>query len=325
MTEDVIVLDPGDEKAQKIAKAIASPMAGDILHSLADGEKTSSQITDLLGIPMSTAKYHIENLLDAGLLEVASRKWSVKGREVKVYRLVDRLVIVAPQSHRVRDLLLKYASLFVMVFSGSFILAEVLPRFVALLPGQAGESGIGWSATRQVAEESAGGGAPAVPVATGLNTAGGAGSGGGTETVTNAVSSLSTVSPSGDLTMKSLAGTGPAGGGGGAAGAGTIPGTIAPPTTAADAQGTFIPPTVSADSFSTLTPAPGAHESVTVQAISPAPVHTSVHQTAVAGMLPIEPALLFLIGGCLVIAVLIAYDLYRARSSRRYGELPIRG
>jgi len=39
MADNVLVLEPGDERAQKIAKAMASPMAGDILQLLADGQK----------------------------------------------------------------------------------------------------------------------------------------------------------------------------------------------------------------------------------------------------------------------------------------------
>ncbi len=317
MTEDVIVLDPGDEKAQKIAKAIASPMAGDILHSLADGEKTSSQITDLLGIPMSTAKYHIENLLDAGLLEVAARKWSVKGREIKVYRLVDRLVIVAPQSHRVRDLLLKYASLFVLVFSGSFILAQVLPRITGLT-GQATQSGIAWPAANQVAEKSAGTGAPAlpaVPTTTGLNAAEGVATGQGAGAASPAVTPVPTAAPTGGLPL-----TAPGGITDGAAGSGTVSGSIVPPTTATDIHSSIPPPTTAADMYGTVTPPTGAREAVTIHALTPAPLDPSVHHVAAAGILHPEPALLFLLGGCLVIAVLIAYDLYRAGIFNRYGK-----
>lgn len=83
-TRDVIVLEPGGEQAQKIAKAMGSQTAGDILQLLKTGPKTSTEVTDQLGIPMGTAKYHIENLLDAGLIEVTKTKYSVKGREVKV-------------------------------------------------------------------------------------------------------------------------------------------------------------------------------------------------------------------------------------------------
>lgn len=123
---DVIVLEPGGEQAQKIAKAMGSQTAGDILQLLKTGPKTSTEITDQLGIPMGTAKYHIENLLDAGLIEVTKTKYSVKGREVKVYGLKDQLLIVTPSVTNVRALLLKYASLFGVVTVATVLIGAAL-------------------------------------------------------------------------------------------------------------------------------------------------------------------------------------------------------
>lgn len=129
MAETVVVLEPGEERAQKIAKAMASQTAGDILRFIGEGQKTSTEISEHLSLPMNTAKYHIENLLDAGLISVAATKYSVKGREVKVYTLTNQLLIVAPKQLNVRSLLLKYASLFGIVAFASIILAVLSPFF----------------------------------------------------------------------------------------------------------------------------------------------------------------------------------------------------
>jgi len=127
MTEEIIVIEPGDERAQKIGKAIGSPMANEILQILAGGPKTASDLTDLLNIPMGTLKYHIDNLLEAGLIEIAETRYSVKGREVKVYALRDQLLIVAPKVTSVRSILLKYASLFAIVVLASMAMFAILP------------------------------------------------------------------------------------------------------------------------------------------------------------------------------------------------------
>jgi len=127
MAEDVVLLEPGDERAQKIAKAMGSQTASDILQLLSDGQKSLTDITEQLAIPMTTAKYHVENLLDAGLILVAETKYSVKGREVKLYSLTNQLLIVAPRQSNVRSLLLKYASLFGIVAFGSIIIAIMSP------------------------------------------------------------------------------------------------------------------------------------------------------------------------------------------------------
>ena len=129
MTEDVVVLEPGDEQAQKIAKAMSSQTAGDILSLLAVGTKSLTDITEQLAIPLTTAKYHTENLLDAGLIKIAETRYSIKGREVKMYALTDRLLIVAPRRTNVRDLLLKYSSLFAIVVAGTLAVFALVPLF----------------------------------------------------------------------------------------------------------------------------------------------------------------------------------------------------
>jgi DNA-binding transcriptional ArsR family regulator len=129
MSEEVIVLQPGDERAQKIAKAISSQTANDILHLLGDGSKSATDITEKLSLPMGTVKYHIENLLDAGLIEVSDTRYSVKGREIKIYQLRDQLLIVAPRVKNIRSLLLKYASLFVVVIFATLMIPVLMPLF----------------------------------------------------------------------------------------------------------------------------------------------------------------------------------------------------
>ena len=129
MADNVVLLEPGDERAQKIAKAMGSQTASDILQFLSDGQKSLTDITERLAIPMTTAKYHVENLLDAGLLSVAETKYSVKGREVKLYSLTNQLLIVAPRHSNVRSLLLKYASLFGIVAFGSVVIGIMSPLF----------------------------------------------------------------------------------------------------------------------------------------------------------------------------------------------------
>ena len=105
----------------------ASQTAGDILQILAEKPESLTDITERLALPMNTAKYHVENLLDAGLIAVADTKYSVKGREVKIYSLTNQLLIVAPRQSDVRSLLLKYASLFGIVALASLAVSSILP------------------------------------------------------------------------------------------------------------------------------------------------------------------------------------------------------
>lgn len=121
MTDDVVLLEPGDDRAKKIGKAMASQTANDILSLLKKGDLTLTEISDAMGQPMTTIKYHVENLLDAGLVEVKKVKYSEKGREVKVYGVCEQVVIVSAGNKDIRQILMKYASVF-----GFFIIATLL-------------------------------------------------------------------------------------------------------------------------------------------------------------------------------------------------------
>jgi DNA-binding transcriptional ArsR family regulator len=135
-TDGVIILEPGDEKAQKIAKAIASKTAGEILQLLKDGSRASTQIAEALSIPITTVQYHLENLVDAGIITIVERRWSQKGREVKVYGLRDQMLIVVPHGGDLKGILLRYASLFTVVMFAAIVLALLGPSFAPVIsPG----------------------------------------------------------------------------------------------------------------------------------------------------------------------------------------------
>lgn len=127
MPEGILILEPGDDRAKMIAKAMASKTANDILGILKNSEYTSSEIANTLSIPITTATYHIENLIKAEMIEVVRTRWSPKGREVKIYSVKDQLVIVAPGKTDIRSLILKYASLFGILIVATIILAALSP------------------------------------------------------------------------------------------------------------------------------------------------------------------------------------------------------
>jgi DNA-binding transcriptional ArsR family regulator len=136
MAEGVVILEPGDERAKKIAKAMASTTATSILNLLKEGKRTSTQVADELRLPITTVQYHLENLLEAGLTEVVERRWSVKGREVKVYGLRDQLLIVVPKRGDLKGLLLKYASLFTLLMFAGIMAAILSPMLgIGAVPG----------------------------------------------------------------------------------------------------------------------------------------------------------------------------------------------
>lgn len=55
MVENVVILQPGDERAQKIARAMASQTANAVIQAFGDGPMTSSEVARQMGIPITTA------------------------------------------------------------------------------------------------------------------------------------------------------------------------------------------------------------------------------------------------------------------------------
>lgn len=108
----VRVLSPDEEDARAVARAIASSTAGAILRCFQGEERNASEIASTLNQPIPTIMYHLDALLEAGLIEVSRITYSVKGREVKKYRQSGQVFIVAPYKADIRETLLKYASLF---------------------------------------------------------------------------------------------------------------------------------------------------------------------------------------------------------------------
>jgi PAS domain S-box-containing protein len=95
--EDAVFLEPGDEKTQNIIRAISHKTAGVVVQILsAEGPLSLADIADRLEISLNAAKYHIENLMKAGILEILRTRYSVKGKKVKIYTLKNQVFLVSP-------------------------------------------------------------------------------------------------------------------------------------------------------------------------------------------------------------------------------------
>ena len=148
-TEEVIFLEPGNEKAQNIVKAMSHQNAGDVVQLLSqDGPLRLSDISERMNISLNAAKYHIENLKNAGILEISDTRYSVKGKRIKIYRLKNQVFIVAPKMtsvSQVRTALMRYSTalmIFVSVFCVSSIAGSVPKEVIAVFQGSLGPQGV---------------------------------------------------------------------------------------------------------------------------------------------------------------------------------------
>jgi len=132
LMQEVVFLEPGQEKSQKFIKAISNKNACDVMQLLKDsGPLRLTDISERLGESLNATKYHIENLKDAGLIEISNTKYSVKGRKVKIYQMKNQIFIVAPsmsEKQQILSAVMKYGAFLgiYILIAGVFLIAAPL-------------------------------------------------------------------------------------------------------------------------------------------------------------------------------------------------------
>ncbi|MCL7475629.1 MAG: helix-turn-helix domain-containing protein [Methanosarcinales archaeon] len=133
-SEKLIVLPLGKE-SKKITQVITNDTARQIIELLADQSMSVSDMAQKLDVPLTTIKYNIENLVDVGLAKIERIRYSEKGRQVKIYGPVRKLIVVVPEktdSASITDILKKYL--------GVVLAAVFASGIVEILTGRSGKS-----------------------------------------------------------------------------------------------------------------------------------------------------------------------------------------
>lgn len=135
--EKLLVLPLGEE-SKLITQTIANDTARQILELLAEGAMSTSAIAKKLDIPLTTAQYNVEKLIEAKLVVVEKTKYSEKGREVKLYAPAKRMIVLVPANtprQAIMDVLRKYLVL-VPVAGFIAVMVELAMAFLnGNLPG----------------------------------------------------------------------------------------------------------------------------------------------------------------------------------------------
>jgi DNA-binding transcriptional ArsR family regulator len=79
----VVSLD--DEGSDAVFSVLSSDASRSILEALYRGPATQSELADRVDTSIQNASYHLDNLVDADLVEVVDQWYSEKGREMDVY------------------------------------------------------------------------------------------------------------------------------------------------------------------------------------------------------------------------------------------------
>ena len=126
--DDKLLVIPLGEESKAITQTISNDTAMRILDLLAETPLSTSAIAKRLDIPLTTAQYNMEKLIEAGLAKVDKTKYSEKGREVKLYAPARRFIVIVPEKttgQAVMEALKKYLVLIPIALVAS-ILVEYL-------------------------------------------------------------------------------------------------------------------------------------------------------------------------------------------------------
>ena len=94
--EDILKVLPLSGDSRKLIQALSNETSIRILQLLDSGNMSASELAERLKLRLSTLQYHLDTLLDTDLIRVADIRWSQKGRKIKVYVRVEKMIVLVP-------------------------------------------------------------------------------------------------------------------------------------------------------------------------------------------------------------------------------------
>ncbi|MFC6989819.1 ArsR/SmtB family transcription factor [Haloplanus sp. GCM10025708] len=86
------VVDLRDDESTALLESLSCETARSILAALEAGPATASDLTDRVDTTLQNARYHLENLREAGVVADVGTWYSSKGREMNVYALTSERI-----------------------------------------------------------------------------------------------------------------------------------------------------------------------------------------------------------------------------------------
>jgi DNA-binding transcriptional ArsR family regulator len=93
-SSESLVAEITDKEADEVFSALSSSTARTILGALYEEPQTASGLSNHAEISVQNAKYHIDNLLESGLIEVVDTWYSESGQPMKVYAPKNHSIVV---------------------------------------------------------------------------------------------------------------------------------------------------------------------------------------------------------------------------------------
>jgi len=132
--EKLLILPLNDKSSKLISQIISNDTARDILETISDAPRSTTEIAEKLGIPLTTVQYNLEKLAEAGLVKVARTRYSRKMKPVKLYAPQRKYVVIAPGTAERSDViaaLKRYLTLIAVAVFGSLVIEGLMMRLGA--------------------------------------------------------------------------------------------------------------------------------------------------------------------------------------------------
>ncbi len=99
----VLVL-PVNGESRKITQILSNETSLKILELLGEKSMSATNIAEELNLPLTTVKYNLDSLVESDLIKVKQIKWSQKGRQVKIYESMEKLIVLVPSKNAIDKL-----------------------------------------------------------------------------------------------------------------------------------------------------------------------------------------------------------------------------
>lgn len=121
--ETFIMVSLEEQKSKDLAQVISNDTSRKILNFLGKKEAGEAEISKELNIPISTVHYNVQQLIKSGLLESKEFKYSDKGKEVNIYTVSKKIIVIAPSNNKsMKDLLKGMLPFFGISIAISFLI-----------------------------------------------------------------------------------------------------------------------------------------------------------------------------------------------------------
>lgn len=129
----VLVL-PVNGESRKITQILSNETSLKILELLGKKSMSATNIAEELKLPLTTVKYNLDSLIESDLIKVKQIKWSQKGRQIKVYESVEKLIVLVPSKSSMDKLsIINLLQKYIWVIGAAFFAAAGIEYFSAYM------------------------------------------------------------------------------------------------------------------------------------------------------------------------------------------------